>query len=236
MLLRFAPPAVAIALLAACGRAGAGAFPSAEPDAEATPDDGGLASDSSPAQSAPDDGGLHLMVPDGGPGLGGDGGATACSFGSAASIATSQNLNLFGQIVYYEDGGSFPPGHYRATYTDGCMKYDYLQGWTVQGDAPDAAGGFWLVGSSTTDLIVKTPGTVGIFPGAGAYSTFDDCVNANLAMDTPVDFMFDGGPIGVWLDDNPYLDNVAGDNGRNPAWSLLLLQACPPNLGHPVVQ
>jgi hypothetical protein len=51
-----------------------------------------------------------------------------------------------------------------------------------------------------------------------------------------VEFDFDGGPLGVWLNDTPYLDNVAGDNGRNPAWSLVFLQACPPNLGVPIPQ
>jgi hypothetical protein len=222
-------------VLAACGTRAAHDFSVGDDAASGAGNDGPTGGDD--AQPSPGEGvDASLRLQDAAPADAryGDGGA--CSFGSAASIATSANLNLFGQIVYYEDGGAFPSGRYRARYADGCMKYDYLQGWTVQGDGPDAAGGFWFVGATTTDLIAKPPGTVGVFAGAGAYSTFDDCVDANLSLDQPLEFDFDGGPIGVWLDDNPYLDNVAGDNGRNPAWNLVLLQACPPNLGVPVPQ
>jgi hypothetical protein len=35
-----------------------------------------------------------------------------------------------------------------------------------------------------------------------------------------VDFDFAGGELGVWLEDNPYSDNVPGLNGRSPAWRL----------------
>ncbi len=221
--------------LAGCGSKAATDFAGADDGAA-----GGSGDATGDAVSAPppagDEGGLALHLGDGGSRDASPGDGGACSFGRAASIATSSNLNLFGQIVYYEDGGAFPAGRYRVTYRDGCMKYNALQGWTVQGDGPDASNGFWLVGSSTSDRVVKPPGTAGIFVGLGAYSTFDDCVDANVSMDTPMEFDFDGGPIGVWLDDNPYIDNVAGDNGRNPAWDLVLLQKCPPNLEVPVPQ
>jgi hypothetical protein len=217
--------------LAGCGKSGSPAFDELDAGSPGAPDDGATSVDA-PQQPVGDAGG-SLRLPDAGVRDAAHGDGSACSFGSAASIATSANLNLFGQIVYYEDGGAFPAGRYRASYTDGCMKYDYIFGWTVQGSGPDAGGGFWLVSKSTTDLVVKPPGIVG---GIGGYATFDECVAANLAMDLPVEFDFDGGPLGVWLDDNPYLDNVAGDNGRNPAWSLVYLQACPPNLGVPVPQ
>jgi hypothetical protein len=46
----------------------------------------------------------------------------------------------------------------------------------------------------------------------------------------PEEFQFDGGKLGVWLNDNPYLDNVAGDDGGNPKWQLTLLGTCPPYL------
>jgi hypothetical protein len=37
--------------------------------------------------------------------------------------------------------------------------------------------------------------------------------------------------MGVWLNDAIYSDNVAGEDGGNPSWSLQLLERCPPNLG-----
>jgi hypothetical protein len=37
-----------------------------------------------------------------------------CQLGSAGSFATQSSLNLFGQTVYYADGGALPAGHYRS--------------------------------------------------------------------------------------------------------------------------
>jgi hypothetical protein len=227
-------PVLAALALEGCGNAGS---------SFSVPDAGGI--EASPFAAS--EGGANLEASDAGtfrsePDAAASEGGSACSLGSAASIATAENLNLFGQIVYYEDGGAFPPGRYRATYTDGCMKYDSLQDWTVQpGDGGgylpiDPALGFWFVGRSTSDRIAKAPGTGGLVVSSGAYSTFDECVAANLAQDAPVEFDFDGGSIGVWLDDNLYSDNQAGDNGRNPAWNLLLLQKCPAGIGTNVPQ
>jgi hypothetical protein len=148
----------------------------------------------------------------------------ACDIGSAASFATNQTLDIFGRPTYYADGGSLPPGHYRVAYVDGCMKYSAAQDWAVnayQGD-PDS---WWLVGATTADRILVPPGTVGFLVGAGGFATFDDCVAANHEV-PPLEFQFDGGPLGVWLQDNPYSDNVAGVNGRNPRWDLALLGDC----------
>ena len=151
-----------------------------------------------------------------------EGGDSLCDLGAAASFATNSDLNLFGQIVYYEEGGALPPGRYRATYVDGCMKYDFIFSWQVQGSTPDAGGsGFWFVGNTSDDRIAMAPGTT------AAYADFDACVGANLAA-TPEEFEFDGGKLGVWLNDDPYIDNVAGENGRNPKWQLTLLGVCPP--------
>jgi hypothetical protein len=148
-----------------------------------------------------------------------------CALGSAGSFATSDNLNLFGDIVYYEDGGALPAGRYRIKYVDGCMKYDYFFNWQVQSTAPDSGSGngFWFVGNTSDDRIVMPPGST------SAFATFDECVTANLAVPAQ-EFAFDGGKIGVWLDDTPYADNTAGDDGRNPKWQLTLLGTCPPNL------
>jgi hypothetical protein len=52
-----------------------------------------------------------------------------------------------------------------------------------------------------------------------------DCVAANLALE-PVELEFAGGRLGVWLQDSPYSDNLAGVDGRNPSWSLTLLGDC----------
>jgi hypothetical protein len=182
----------------------------------ASGDDANPGNPGEPAPGASDAGGVFLSAD------AATGGGSSCDLGAAASFATNADLNLFGQIVYYEDGGALPPGRYRAAYVDGCMKYDFIFNWQVQASTPDAGGGgFWLVGSTSDDRIVMPPGTT------TSYADFDACVGANLAT-TPVEFEFDGGKMGVWLNDNPYVDNIAGDNGRNPKWRLTLLGACPP--------
>jgi hypothetical protein len=190
-------------------------------DARATPDgpverEASVVPEAAPSPDAPvidlGDGGLDAAFAD------------ACDLGAVANFATDQTLDIFGQPTYYLGGGPLPPGRYRVSYVDGCMKYSSAQDWTVnayQGD-PDS---WWLIGATTSDRILVPPGTVGYFISNGAFATFDECVaaNANIA---PIEFQFDGGPIGVWLQDNPYTDNVAGTNGRNPKWDLTLLGDC----------
>jgi hypothetical protein len=152
-------------------------------------------------------------------------GSPTCNYGSATSFATDQSLDIFGTPSYFDDGGALPAGQYEIAYVDGCMKYASYQGWTVNaynGD-PDS---WWVVGSSTSQRILVPPGTVGYDPSAGAFDAFDACVAANLAL-TPIDFSFDGGPLGIWLQDSPYSDNLAGVDGRNPKWTLTLLGGCP---------
>ena len=171
------------------------------------------------ADAAP--GQIGAFVPDDAEG---DDGAGSCDLGSAASFATQQSLDLFGQIVYFDDGKTLPAGHYRVQYVDGCMKYSSAQDWAVQAYA-DGSDAFWLVGATSADRILMPPGTVGILVGSGGFATFDECVAANLAL-PPEEFDFAGGPIGVWLSDSLYSDNVAGTDGRNPKWSLTLLGDC----------
>jgi hypothetical protein len=130
--------------------------------------------------------------------------------------------DVFGQVDYFAGGSSLPAGRYRVTYVDGCMKYSGGQGWTVQATAPgDPLGTFtwWLVGETSAIQILVPPGTVGYVAGSGAYDTFDACVAANLML-PPIDFDFAGGELGVWLEDVPYTDNVAGADGRNPTWKI----------------
>ncbi len=155
---------------------------------------------------------------------GDDGADGSCDLGSAASFATQQSLDLFGQIVDFDNGKALPAGRYRVQYVDGCMKYSSAQDWAVQAYA-DGSDAFWLVGATSADRILVLPGTVGILVGSGGFATFDECVAANLAV-APEEFDFAGGPIGVWLSDSIYSDNVAGTDGRNPKWSLTLLGDC----------
>jgi hypothetical protein len=219
--------AAGVAAASACGTEGAAGFDSADAASTAALDDGApppgdagaFDASSSDASTPP------LFTGDAsGPPPG-----QTCGLGAAGSIATDQSLNLFGQTVYYLDGGALPAGRYRATYVDGCMKYDFIFNWTVQQGTP-TSGGWFFVGASNADRIAKPPGTgANGSPTAGGFADFDACVAANLA-EPPVDFTFDGGPLGVFLDDNPYTDNVAGEQGRNPKWRLTYLASCPPGI------
>jgi len=124
--------------------------------------------------------------------------------------------DIFGGIVYFGGGTPFPPGRYRVSYVDGCMKYAAAWGWSVHADGQYA----WsLVGDTSADKIVRPPGTVGYMLGSGGFTTFDECVTANQVL-APVDFRFAGGRIGLWLYDEPYGDNVGGPGGRSPSWRL----------------
>lgn len=172
------------------------------------------------------DGGLDAGL-DGGLDAGLDAGVdpdAGCSFGNAASLAVPGMLDLFGQISYFGDGGVLPGGRYRVRYIDGCMKYSSSQDWTIHAYA-DGSIAWWLVGANSSIKYIMPPGTVGYAASNGAFSLFADCVTANL-MQPPIDFDFDGGVIGVWLQDSPYSDNLAGENGRNPSWSLTRLGGC----------
>ena len=195
-------------------------------DAAPSPPDA-LAVDSAPASDAGsefdanEDGASDAGSPDDAAYDASDG---TCDLGSAASFATDQTLSVFGTPTYFDDGGSLPAGEYRVTYLDGCMMYGPGQGWTVNAydGNPDS---WWLIGATTDDRIVVPPGTTGYAPGAGAYANFDDCVAASQTV-APVDFYFDGGLLGVWLEDSPYSDNTAGPDGGNPRWELTLLGNC----------
>jgi hypothetical protein len=155
-----------------------------------------------------------------------DGDAAAiCDFGTAASFATQQQLDLFGTTVYFGGGEALPAGKYRLTYVDGCMKYASDQDWTIHAYANGGSAAWWIVGATSSERIVVPPGTVGYSSANGAYATFDACVAANQAL-PPVEFDFPGGKLGVWLLDTQYTDNLAGVDGRNPKWNLSLLGAC----------
>jgi len=142
-----------------------------------------------------------------------------CKIGEATSTATSTMLDLFGTPEYFNGGAPLPAGRYRITYLDGCMKYSAPQGWTVNAYASGMSC-WYVIGATTADRIVVPPGTVGYIAGSGAYTNFDDCVTASLAV-PPVEFAITTAqPLGIWLLDSPYSDNLAGVDGRNPRWGL----------------
>jgi hypothetical protein len=158
-----------------------------------------------------------------------DAGDGLCTLGAFGSMATDASLQLFGDIVWYNGGARLPAGHYRAQYVDGCMKYDFIYDWMCNG----LPGGdlFLVRGDASTDRVTALPCTewAGFGSSVGSFASFDDCVSANKAL-PPKDFDFDGGPLGIWLNDFPYDDNVPGVDGRNPKWALTLLEACPPDI------
>lgn len=156
-------------------------------------------------------------------------GAESCGLGAISNSATQQQLDVFGSVVYYVDGQSLPPGRYRVQYTGGCFKFNFLFAWSVQGG--DATrDGWFLVGDSPSERVLKLPGTgLSGTSTASGFSSFQDCVDANLALPA-AEFDFAGGKLGVWLEDSPYVDNVVGEGGANPAWKLTLLTECPPDL------
>lgn len=199
------------------------------PDAEPAPDavePDALPVDTGPADAepAPD----ALEPPDAGPADAQDLDATAadagCVIGQVTSTATTGQLNLFGTPVYFNNGSALPAGTYRIRYVDGCMKYGGGQGWTVNAYAANQSC-WYLIGASTSDRIVVPPGTVGYAVGSGAFANFEDCVAASAAV-PPVEFTVQAPtPMGIWLLDSPYSDNLPGIDNRNPTWQLDVVTA-----------
>jgi hypothetical protein len=205
---------------------GAGGLAGSRGDVEGGTAGVGGASGSSSTGEAGGDAGAAVggaPVTSGAGGMAGDG--NTCDLGEVASSGTQDNLDLFGTVIYFGDGATLAAGRYRATYVDGCMKYAGSQDWTIHAYASAEPFGWWFVGETTADKIVAPPGTVGYATSNGAFATFDECVTANLAL-APLEFDFVGGKLGVWLQDSPYSDNMAGEGGRNPKWQLTLLAPC----------
>lgn len=140
---------------------------------------------------------------------------SVCDFGTEVA-------DPFGAVVFWNGGAPLPAGHYRITYVDGCLKYSPNQGWTVNAYAngPDT---LYLVGDNASP-VAPAPGTVGFLDGQGGFASFDACVAANVSQDAPLEFDFAGGALGLKLADDPYGDNIAGENGRSPTYRL---SSCP---------
>jgi hypothetical protein len=148
-----------------------------------------------------------------------------CSVGEVMSEATASGPALFGSPVPVAEGADLSAGTYRVRYTDGCFKFASDQGWTVHARL-DGNFTWWLVDGATSERLEILPGTVGITPGAGAFAEFDDCVAANL-LEPELVYEHDGGPLSVLLTDSNFSDNVAGVDGRNPAWEFIYDDCAP---------
>lgn len=138
---------------------------------------------------------------------------------------------LGGEPVPFERGADLPAGTYRLEYVDGCIKFAPGQWWSIHAHENGSAG-FWLIGDGPDDRKMLMPGTFGYLPGTSnggrprdGFERFEDCVAANLAV-PPARYEHAGGPLGLWLADTNYPDNVAGLDGRNPVWRVSLVRHC----------
>jgi hypothetical protein len=192
-------------LLAACGSR-TGLVVEASMDGSLPPPEAGPVVDAPPDVEAHDaGGGADAAAED----------APPCNLGRVTG-------DVFGQTVSFANGQSIPPGRYIVRYVDGCMKYSSSQDWTVNAYAlgdPNGSDHWWFIAAGKQLPYAVPPGGTGFLVGGGGYATFDECVQANLTIPT-VELTLSGGPLAVWLQDDPYTDNVAGPNGRSPTWSL----------------
>lgn len=132
------------------------------------------------------------------------------------------SVDVFGEITWFADGNDLPAGHYRVRYVDGCMKYSSFGHWTIHSFEDGSLAAY--LGTEIGDELQLLPGTFGIDKDDGAFSHFDDCVDANLMTD-PALFEFSGGALGVWLLDSNYSNNETGQRDRNPTWQLERLES-----------
>jgi hypothetical protein len=135
-------------------------------------------------------------------------------------VTAGADALLKGTPLYFNGGNPVPPGMYSVSYTDGCMVYGGGQGWTINAFDQTGCCNWWLVGETTADLKLLLPGTTGIMSGAGAFDQFPDCVQASKLVPPRMFNQTAAGKLGVWLRDIFYDDNVGGEGGRNPRWSL----------------
>jgi hypothetical protein len=127
--------------------------------------------------------------------------------------------------VTLADDFATPPGKYVVRYVSGCMKYNPLWWWSVNG----SEDGKWAWVMIADDDRYIMPGTFGFFnsatPPAGinsGFKEFADCVAANLEQATPL--VFDhtavNSQLGIRIRDRPLDDNRHGLLGQNPIWSI----------------
>jgi hypothetical protein len=115
------------------------------------------------------------------------------------------------------------------------MKYGGGQSWTVNAEFPNYA---WYIGTAANVETAHAPGAVGYTactpgktPGLTCgFEDFNECVkySKNLANVPVVPVtLTSSSELGVWIRDganggNQYGDNIAGEGGNNPKWSVKL--------------
>jgi hypothetical protein len=164
-----------------------------------------------------------------------DGRCRSCDLGGSRGVCTARTFTseifmdeeqvLEGRPVFFEDGDPIPAGRYTLTYLEGCMKYAPDQGWTVNATDETGCCSWYLIGADTTQKKLVAPGNVGFVPGMGAHVEYDACVSASRAT-APKTFDHPGGPLGIFLQDAGYTDNVTGEED-NPGWRLSGTLTCP---------
>jgi hypothetical protein len=125
---------------------------------------------------------------------------------------------LSGTVSYFKDGTDFGAGTYQIGYSTGAYQYNPLPvyGWTVNGNTSiESPINGYTPGFKITDgvgNVIDAPGNT------DEYDTPMQCQAANVGLQ--VLYTHSGGnPIGVYLNDMPYYDNVAGS--PNPTFTLM---------------
>jgi hypothetical protein len=164
----------------------------------------------------------------------------SCADGSATTVPglpETLALDTTGPVRYFAGGASLPAGRYRVEYVDGCMSYGPIAAWGWAIHTGMVPGNYWLtgmpysgdcvlVGANSSNVVAVLPGTTNPPPGLATYQA---CVDANHAMDAPLDFDFAGGPLGMLVEDGLPYDDVGGqgDGGVTPTWKLSPVGVCP---------
>ena len=136
----------------------------------------------------------------------------------------------------FNGGADVPAGTYKINYVEGCIMYSGGQNWTVHAYEPSANGtpayaSFVLVGETSADVkMAALPPQAWMFGpnGNNGVADFAGCVATQKAASTAIEYAHAGGKLGVYVNDSPYGDNVAGEGGKNPKWSIRMkTAACP---------
>jgi hypothetical protein len=156
-----------------------------------------------------------------------DGADGACVAGECEVICSEEAQTVKGNPkiadVTYATNAT-PPGRYVIRYVSGCMKYNPLWWWSVNG-SEDGVWAWHLVAGTDRYIL---PGTFGFFnsdtPPAGVksgFKTFAECVAANVEQATPIVVDHDeASQLGIKIRDRPLEDNRHGLLGQNPIWSI----------------
>lgn len=130
---------------------------------------------------------------------------------------------------YFANGAALPAGDYLLSYEDGCWKSGVVA-WTVN----LGLEGYFLVSGDPAEPVVMAPGTVGTFATLGAFSTYAECVAANVG-EPAVTFSFAGGRLGLRLEATAedllfmrflLLEGGESQGGHSPTFRLTCVGSC----------